>query len=165
MAKWKRIVKEKVYSYDTKRLNVTCDLNRSLIMLKRVNINSISPLWIHCYKNVHEFKMVKKCIQLLIGSYRQMKGNCVSGNKGKFSLDHVLFVCKHFNESRLKLWSDIIRVSPKGFVKDFECMNSMDKLALTLNGLNISYNSEWSEMYSALVRFIYIMSIKVSLES
>ncbi len=165
ITQWKRIVKENVYNYDSKRLNVTCDLNKSLLFLKKIKVNSISPLWIHCYKNVHELRKVKKCIQLLIGSCRQMKGICISCNECKISLDHLLFNCKKFNDTRIKLWNDVIAVSPNGLVKDFQCMDSIDKLKLLLNGLNISYNSEWSELYSAIIRFVYIMSTNVTNES
>ncbi len=41
-----------------------------------------------------------------IGSYRQMKGICVSCNEGNFSIDHVLFECKVFNEARFVMKED-----------------------------------------------------------
>ncbi len=94
-----------------------------------------------------------------------MKVICISCNECKISLDHLLFNCKKINDTRIKLGNDVIAVSPNGLVKDFQCMDSIDKLKLLLNGLNISYNSEWSELYSAIIRFVYIMSTDVTNES
>ena len=83
-----------------------------------------------------------------------MKGICVLCNEGKFSINHVLFECKVLNETRFKLYNDIIKASPTKFIKDFESMHKLDKLKLMLNGLNIVYNSEWSKMYSAIIKYV-----------
>ena len=90
-----------------------------------------------------------------------MKGICVLCNEGNFSIDHVLFECKVLNERRFELYNDIIKVSPETFIKDFESMHELDKLKLMLNGLNIAYNYEWSKIYSAIIKYVYILSINV----
>ena len=114
MAEWKRLIKDKILKHDFKRFKVNCTLNRSLQHLNNnVNVSAISPLWIHCYKNINDFKKVKKCIQILIGSFRQLKGRCKLCNQAVFTLEHILFDCYILDISRSRLWNDVVNSGQK----------------------------------------------------
>ena len=159
MAEWKKFVKKEVFDYDVKRLKVACSLNKSLcFMNKDIKINVISPLWMHCYKNVHDYKMVRKCIQLLIGSFRQIKGMCNLCGEVEFTLDHLLFSCINSNDTRDRLWKEVCNVSPQGLVSDINKMSDIDKCKLILNGFNSLYNTEWYEIYASVIKFVYVIT-------
>ena len=125
-----------------------------------MHVSAISPLWIHCYKNIKDFKKVKKCIQILIGSFRQLKGRCKLCEQTVFTLEHILFDCYSLDISRSRLWNDVVNSGPKKLVHEIEEMNIVDKCNFILNGFNMPYNGEWSNLYCTFINFVYIFLIQ-----
>ena len=87
-----------------------------------------------------------------------MKGRCKLCEQIVFTLEHILFDCYSLDISRSRLWNDVVNSGPKKLVHDIEEMNIVDKCNFILNGFNVSYNGEWSNLYSALINFVYVLT-------
>ena len=157
MSYWKKLVKTMIKDRHIKQWHITKPLFPSLMGFNQ-DICKISPWWYFAHKYPESHKHSLLIIQMILNKDRHEHKRCLYCNRCEdVNLCHILFECMHVEQHRLKLWSQVEKVSVPNLVS---CLNAMDnnaKCNFIINGFNCNYVQDWNDVYKQLSHFVYHM--------
>ena len=68
---------------------------------------------------------------------------------------HLLFVCTSAASLRAQFWKAMGDGAPSAFVREMTRMSPIELTEFCLSGFNVSYTSEWEDIYSLVCRYIH----------
>ena len=141
---------------------------KSNVFFKCMNM-SVWPWYIHASRYPEQIKMTTTLMRSIIGvnadddvHYSSVVMCRCSGDIEK-TIYHVLFECVNLQTERCALWSGVANVAPAPLLKSISELNIYEKTHLFVNGFNSKYIPELSEVYTAVLTYMFILLCKSTL--
>ena len=166
---WKRLVREKIWERQNQRFSIVCKLSKTLSLIGTPVVSKTClSWWKYVQSKPHSLFKCRTLIRLLLDCHElnsckvKYKGSNVNSSMCNYcqkssieDVQHVLFECTAKEPKHDQLWSKVLKTCPSKLEKELMMMNSHDKTAFLLTGLNNSYMEEWVNIFEAVLDFVY----------
>ena len=154
----KRKVKGIILAKDIKNLKISCHLYKAMSLYETDSLQTHTMLawWCYAMKIPWDIKKCRLIVKLILNSYRLGRQNCsfcVDGRQN--SIAHILFECSHTEDTRVRLWGEFCKICPNQLKCELERMSAETRCKFLLNALNSKFVTEWIEVYSHALQYIY----------
>ena len=157
MKEWKKNVNKVSLLRDQQKKDLEYMFYKVLDYLN-VTSYSMSAWWHHAHLNPTYSRKVRSVIRVLLNVDRMGLKVCEHCEIPVIrSIEHVLFQCYFMRCMREKLWSLVTIECPKQLRDEMNMMTDKERSIFILNCFNCKYISEWRDIYSAVINFIYYM--------